>query len=284
MTVGIAAICNMSDDEYPMIVFCADRQVTGELQFDSPSSKISQITENSCLIQSSNDLFLSSKVISNIQKKLPLDNTKTIEEISDIVAEECVKMKEEKAEKDIIQKYNFATKKIGADPNSLIKDVIQELRFYDYPSFEFILCGIDEIGIQAHLFKINQDGDSSCWDNHGFAATGSGEGLAFFGMTKYRHSHSNALAYSLPSVYFAKKIAELSTGVGKYTDVGILYFGKEEGNKSFNPLLAVPSNSSELMNELNTAFNNIGDYEKKEINNMKSYIEKSLNQGKKSNQ
>jgi len=271
MTICIAAICNLPTS--PTVVFCADRLVSAGIQFTGGSSKISKITSNCVVMESSDDSLISELIMERIRRKIEPQKQYSIREIADMFRIECNQFKQEKVEADVLEKYNLVTKKLSADPNQILKEAMNEIRTYQYPFFEFIIGGLDKEGDQAHIYKIDQDGALTTWNFLGFATTGSGSQLAFAELTKWFYASQHPLSYAIPRVYFAKKVSERAQGVGTHTDFGfITYYTLKETGKP-QPTVFYISTSTQMMPILDTAFQKILKNESAEIGNVQTQLD-----------
>jgi 20S proteasome alpha/beta subunit len=231
MTVCIAAICESSTEA--KILLCADRLISAGLQFEKGTSKIQRITDYCYTLHASSDSLLSEKILDRVKTRMQeTDSQLTIKKIVAIFCEECINLKREKQEKDVISKYNFVIEKTKTNPNLIVQDIMDELEDYQYPVFEFIVAGFDSV-FEPHLFKINQEGDSTCYDSLGFVTTGDGQNLAFPEMTKWYYSTEQSMSVAIPRIYFAKRTSERIQGVGRSTDLAFMVYRNEQKNEEW---------------------------------------------------
>ncbi len=269
MTVCIAGICNVNVS--PTILLCADRLVSAGVQFEGGSSKILQITKNCAIMHSSDDSVTSELVLQRLLKRTDSQKKYTPQEIANMLCEECITLKQEKQVKDVLSKYNVAINGLKADPNNLISDAVNDLKFYQYPAFEFIVAGLDEEVIMAHIFKVDQDGNQSSWDSIGFATTGSGGSLAFLELTKWFYSITHELSLAIPRLYFAKKVSERATGVGRYTDYVFLSFQEDENKIPIANMFTI-STDQETIKKLDEGYQKLGTSELAIITELKDVV------------
>jgi 20S proteasome alpha/beta subunit len=274
MTICIAAIANLPNA--PTVLFCADRLISAGIQFNSGSSKIIQITQNCAIMESSDDSLISESILERIRNKLTPNKEYSIKEIADMVRNECIEVKKEKVDQDVLSKYNFLATKLSLDPNSIVKDAMSELRAYQYPYFEFIVCGIDNQGDRAHLYKVDQDGNLTNWDFLGFVTIGSGSQLAFTELTKWFYSSQHPLSHAIPRIYFAKKVSERAQGVGTITDYGFLALHKPNNKTEFEVGVFYISTEPNLMKDLEQGYKNILQHEMNEITTIQNQIEAAI--------
>lgn len=274
MTVCIAAICDHGDDS--KILFCADRLISAGIQFESGSPKIIKITDYCYTLHASDDSLFSERVLNKVRERVSLSNSQlTIKQIVDIFCEECITLKQSRIEKDIISKYSFAVESVKADPNKVVDDIMDDIEYYQYPPFEFIIAGMDS-PTDPHIFKVNQDGDWSSFDSLGFVTTGSGQNLAFPEMTKWYYSTSQPMTVALPRIYFAKKVSERVQGVGRSTDLAFMCYREDSQTKEIRAKFYDISADVGFMERLDKAFEKLTTNEADIITQMANEIQKEI--------
>jgi hypothetical protein len=275
MTICISAICNLPST--PTVIFCADRLVSAGIQFNSGSSKIILITPSCVIMASSDDSLISESIIEQLRAKLDPNKQYLIKEIAETLRKECIEYKKERVNDDVLEKYNLVTAKMAADPNSVIREAMSELHAYQYPYFEFIVCGLDNEASMAHIYKVDQDGHLTNWDFLGFTTTGSGSQLAFAELTKWFYSSQHSLSHAIPRVYFAKKVSERALGVGNITDFGFLAPHKPVGKETIEIGTFYISTARNIMDDLEQGFKNVLEHEMKEITDIQQKIDAAFN-------
>lgn len=274
MTICIAAICESGIE--PKILLCADRLVSAGLQFEKGTSKIQRINHNCFALHASADSLLSEKILDRVKTATNAENAQfTVKEIADMFAEECIKLKREKQEKDVISKYNFVAEKAKIDPNQMIDDIMDELDYYPYPVFEFIIAGFDAPD-EPHLFKVNQDGDPTCYDSLGFATTGDGQNLAFPEMTKWYYTTEQSMSLAIPRIYFAKRTSERIQGVGRSTDLAFTVFREDSETKELTVKFYDISVDIGFIEKLDKSFDQFNTSEANIINELAKDIQKEI--------
>lgn len=277
MTIGIAAICDLKLDKLPSILYCSDRQITSDTKFDSGTPKVKTLTENCSVMYSSNDVLLSIDIINIVKKRLKGKQVWKIREIAEIFSEECKGSQSRVLERDVISKYQLMIEKLKIDPNTLSREVKRDMDFYPHPPFDFLLFGLDDEERHAHLYKIDQNGKTESWDAMGFMAIGSGQSLAISEMTKYLYSPHVDVSYAIPRIYFSKKVSERASGVGEYTDFGIIHFVKDEKSGQFIVKNDPLSIYDDFMKDLDDTFQNIKTSEQDQIFKIKEKLDKLFN-------
>lgn len=231
MTVCIAAICGVGPEFNQKIVLCADRLVSSWTIYEGGEPKINKITDNCYTMQSSNDSTVSDFILERTRESVKtMEEMPRIENILDILKEKITNYKKDEIERDVLLKYNVMSEKFSLS-DSVIKDGISEIKDYNYsPQFEFILLGLEPPS-EAHIYVIDQDGSVKLYDSMGFATIGSGSWHVHSELTKQPYSRSTIFTETVPRVYIAKKMSERAQGVGRYTDLRLLYYGQSQNEE-----------------------------------------------------
>lgn len=274
VTVCIAAICDVVEKFYPKIVLCADRLVTAGIQFEGGESKVKKITNCCYAMHSSNDSLASDLILEKVKARVEgSKKTRKVAEIIELLKEECLNHKKEYIERDILFKYNLVSGKLGTDQEPIVKEAVEEVEAYEYPlECEFIIAGFDSPR-EPHIFRVDQDGNYSLDDSLGFTTIGSGGGLVFLELTKHGYSRTFGMTVTLPRVYIAKKISERAEGVGRYTDIGVLYYHdptRMENEPSADKIKPTYANFShpDFLKKLDKTHQAIQENERKELDKL----------------
>lgn len=267
VTICIAAICDI-DKPAPAIVFCADRLISaGPIQFEGSTSKIKIMTAYCMAMQSSNDSLTSDAILEKAREKASkFDKPRKIVEIVELIRAECLALKKQWIEDNILFKYNVTFDKLEVKPEATVAQAIKEVTDCknQYPfQFSFIVLGIEETK-EAHLYTIDQDGQYWLQDSLGFATIGSGDYLAFPELTKHGYSRHFPAVVAIPRVYIAKKVAERVQGVGRHADLCILFLN-DPTNSKFDPRVQELSANKAFIEELNKTHDLIMSNEKTEL-------------------
>jgi len=233
MTVCIAVIADSLSGS-PKIVFAADRLISAGVFFESGVSKVKRLADYAWVMVSTNDGLASDTMIIKLQKFVNefLERGKiiTIEQIVEQLSKECEKRLSAEREKEILSPYGltyseFIEKSLKM-PEDLVKKININLNSFQYDfSAEFLVIGIDT---NPHIYIVNEHGDCASSDLESFAIIGSGKFLAFPELTKYQHNPTVPLTDAIVRVYTSKKVAERIGGVGKLTDIGVLWVDKDK--------------------------------------------------------
>jgi len=245
LTICISAISEVSSLS-PKIILSADKLISAGIQFEHGYGKIGTVTDY-CYVMMATDDALTGDMIIRETKKQVENKGFPIEEITRILAKVCEKYYQTSIEKNILFKYNlnyenFKSKSQDLSPN-LIDIIVDEINIFQYDfKAEFIVCGIDT---DPHIFVVDQCGNYKSYDYIGFATIGSGSPLAFSEMTKYSYHPNTQLSMALARVYNAKKVSERMGGVGRSTDLYVLYLTTDKKVVLWKP----PENVEKLLDD-----------------------------------
>jgi hypothetical protein len=277
VTTCIAAICDSLSTAGipPAIIFCADRLVSAGIQFESGTAKIKILTNYCFTMQSSNDSLTSDMILEKVKAQVSkLENPISILEIVNKIRDECFTLKKQWIENNILYKYNLTLEKLGSKPEGIIKDAVNEVRDCQYPyTFSFIVLGLEPTK-EAHLYTIDQDGEYWLQDSLGFATIGSGGNLAFLELTKHEYTSRFPAVMAIPRIYLAKKVSERAEGVGRHTDLVILFFSDPKSDK-FDPRIQELS-ATTLIPTFDEAYKSLVAHEKEEIDKLNQVVYEML--------
>ncbi len=232
MTVCVAMIVKDIYSQLPEIVFTADRQVTNDdVCFESGYSKIKLLHVHAYILASSEDAPKSDEIIIKTKQRLSEEKC-TVREVVDILSEECKLKYESELEeqrKHVFAKYHTTVEEFKSNSKSKILsdevkiDILNHLEmiertYMDYFKADFLVVGIDDA---PHIYVVDQFGKIKVLDYQGFAATGSGDRLAYHEITRWANFPQTE-AQAIVTVYNAKKRSERAPGVGGLTDLMIL--------------------------------------------------------------
>lgn len=224
MTICIAAICGVNGAKDAKIVLCTDKMVSSVVQFEGAEAKCKQITPYCYAMHSSEDSRVSDLLLERVAEKAKAQKTTVIKDIVAFLSEECQNYKKELIERDVLFNYNITAQKLSASTDTLLHRAVEEVQNYQFPiRYDFIIAGLEPNG-EAHIYRMNQDGHYWCHDSLGYCTIGSGELTAFMELTQVVYTCDKPWQMAIPLIYFAKKAAERSSGVGEATDMWLLHF------------------------------------------------------------
>jgi 20S proteasome alpha/beta subunit len=262
MTICIGAIANLTGNDMPVIIACADKLRSTGIEFEHGVSKIGRIGEH--LIMTSSDNTTYSDLIVEKIVRLPDIQNISIKDLVKKFSEECITFKKQKLENEVLFNYNLATESLKADPAKLVSETVNRLENYPYNQFQFIIAGFerfedDENTPLPHLYLVDQDGTISTWDTIGYAVTGSGGNLAFTHLTKLIYTPAINTIDALIHVYYAKIASQRSVGVGKLTDIEFIF--PKRTKDGLWEIITTPFGDQKIMGILNEGWQRIYDSE-----------------------
>lgn len=221
MTICVAAIAEIFEDE-PRIVFCADRLVSGQVQFEHGNSKISRLGDN-CIIMMAGNPLKGAEIINRtiIQIKT---NPHSIPDIVQIISKEYQKMVNETNEQIILSTRKMTIEEFYSKSNEMSEELVNKIDDeLNHNPFElsFIICGIDNG--EAHLYEVTDKGEINNYDSIGFVAIGSGAPQSIAELGKYQYGSNISLSQAIHLTYLAKKEAQRVGTVGDETDLGVIH-------------------------------------------------------------
>jgi 20S proteasome alpha/beta subunit len=265
MTVCIAAICGLGQDEGPYVVAAADRMITiGNLEYEPAQTKTVQFASTTIGLFSG-AMELHAAVIPKVYERISnhfKDENKTImtSMIAEFYAEEFSYYRRAMAEREILFPRGLTLEKFYSSRQSLmahyqVDEIDNDLLSYYLDSCA-IICGLDPTG--AHIYVVRNPGKAECFDTPFFAAIGAGEPLATSQFMLSKFDKTWDLARALWLAYSAKIKAQAAGGVGNQSDL-IVISGKHgivtlsERNKAFLSGLLSESTKKEEMIFLSAA-------------------------------
>lgn len=234
MTCCVAALA----DNARTIVLVSDRQIGMRMISTDPETvKARQVHPRWWLMYAGDDISPIFNIADAIQEglkelsggqKATDANAATIPSISDVEAKvsECVQQeRQSEVEAQYLRPrgWTFDTFQQQAPhlPKALVTSIVNEVNAHPMP-ISLLLAGFDRLGY-GYLFTIY--GDSMYprrHDNPGYTAIGSGSEAAQYWMGYRDIGYLSDSRQVLYSAVEGKYFAELSLGVGEYTDVHIL--------------------------------------------------------------
>ena len=247
MTVCVAAIC-----EGNTIIGASDRMLTsGTIEFEPQRSKI-RILSNSIFAMLAGDSALQDEVWQklwldvNERIKAEPQNWWNVRDVAELYSHYYGESKRIRAERCLLAPLGLDSKTFIARQKEmdegLVNRLTKELQRFEMPDVQAILTGRDNIG--THIYVANNE-DVYCYDSVGFASIGIGAGHANSQMMFSGHTTLKSFPETLLLVYSAKRRAEVAPGVGKHTDMFIIWpklgtstiIGQDERTKNVLPEL-----------------------------------------------
>jgi len=242
MTVCIAAI----NHTHKLIAFATERMVTATsppIEFEHSVGKLTQLNQY-CVALPAGDAIRGKEIFDSVRGTVEKANPPIPQ-----IAEQVKEMYQRKR-LQILEALHLRSRGInhqafieaGAKllPPNIYAQIDYALATFDL-QVEAIVAGVDESG--ASVYGIRNPGLISCFNSIGFHAIGTGGMHALISLIE-TYAPEAGPAHTLYSAFRAKKVAEVTPGVGAETDLGIIsirqkikYFHKNtELFKSLNEL------------------------------------------------
>lgn len=221
MTICIAAIgkYKRGANEQEAIVFATDHMVGVPVgQFEHAIEKYKKISENCIAMFASNNALLFNEIVEG------LDGNIDFNILCNDIFEKMKKLRLEKIEREVLSSFDVNlsfVKNILDKPiqNQVINQILETVAKYSLQS-QLLLIGFKDS--KAQISEITEMGHWQLRDIN-FGAIGSGYAQAVNTLLFQKHSKKDNLETTVYNVYKAKKNSEVSQGVGKETDLLVLF-------------------------------------------------------------
>ncbi len=247
MTICIAAVCTHNDKE--LFVIATDHMINVNIgQFEHDIKKHKIIHDNNIAMLAGNALIFN-ELIANIEKC-------AFTEIKKKIFENFVKLRKDYINKQLLSKFGLNESDItqivrGTIPNPFTGKILDSIAKFDLKT-SILLVGYENG--TAQIAEIREHGFADFSDIH-FHAIGSGQIQAANTLLFQKQSKSDSLKTAIYNVYKAKRNAEVSSGVGKETDMMVLtengcFYSSQDDLKTLSGIykeeLQLGKNSGEL--------------------------------------
>ena len=233
MTVGIAAICDGTEDESRGVVVAADRLVTTgygtRIEYEHTDTKITEITDAgsvTCFAVASGSLSLADDLFLKMEEEIAERGPTTIRDIAQEGVDAFHRLQRETFTNQILAPLDLELEDLRKGDISLSKEYQRALLQDIYEKKEeieknlsILLAGVDANG--AHIYSLT-DADIARHDNLGYATIGSGSLSSQLTFTRNRYDTDCSLSDGLMTVVEAKARAEEAQGVGRKMDIVLI--------------------------------------------------------------
>lgn len=210
----MAAVCAHNDKE--LFIIATDHMINvtiGQFEHDIKKHKI--IHDNNIAMLAGNALIFN-ELLMGIEKG-------TFTEIKEKIFANFVSLRKNYVNKQLLSKFGLSENEIkelvkSAIPNPFIAKLIERIAKFDLNT-SILLVGYENGA--AQIAEIREHGFADFSDIH-FHAIGSGQIQAANTLLFQKQSKSDSLKTTIYNVYKAKRNAEVSSGVGKETDMMVL--------------------------------------------------------------
>jgi len=268
---GPMTVCIASLSKEGYIVGASDRMVTYDgLTFEPPLAKIWLVT-SSIVIMTSGDSALQAETLNLLQKHIDNRTTSwspvTVREVGEIYVKCRNAIISYRSENAVLSKFGLTHQSFLSIQKTLSFEFVDEIRReisnYKAPATSTIITGWDG---NSRLYTIHGNEINDCM-KIGYATIGSGGRHAKLQLMLSQHSWISPFSKTLLLTYIAKKRSEISTGVGRETDMFVMA-------PHFNQL-----NENDL-NVLQSEYKKISQKEsnalKKSLSNIETHIDKLI--------
>lgn len=231
MTVCVAALCRWNygtaaeGDTRHAVIVMTDRMITaGDVQYEPPQTKHAHITPTIMLVIAG-DYSLHSQAIKKTVQRFETSSSATPEQVAAFYGRAIQSIKLKEAE-DIflaplgLNSDSFLAQQKDMAPHfvSLLTDQMQAYRGEETDA---LIIGASD-GV-VDIYGVDAKGMVACRNDVGFAAIGSGSWHVKSRLMSVGYSNSSSFAAALSFVYAAKKAAEVAPGVGRNTDILLVF-------------------------------------------------------------
>jgi|SRR3989344_1329471 len=187
-------------------------------QFEHAIEKYRCINDNCVAMFASNNALMFDDILSRI------DRSKPILQIAEDIHKVMVKIRLEKIDKEILKAYDvdwtFVKQVLDKQlMNTYVDQILNKITNYNLAS-AMLLIGFEKD--EAQIYEITEVGFSNLRSIN-FGVIGSGFQQASNALLFQKHSKKDKLETAIYNVYKAKKNSEVSQGVGKETDLLVLF-------------------------------------------------------------
>jgi len=220
MTICIAAIgkCEELGMDSEAIVFATDHMITlSEIgEFEHSIEKYRTINSNT-VVMLSGEALLFDEILDGIP------SNGTVDEMKETIYSNMVNIRTKRIKQIVFDRYKIDFDYLKEllklpDHNDTVSEFLGFIKNYNLDT-SVLLAGFKDG--KAQIYEINEGGAINTRDIN-FNAIGSGGTQAINTLLFQRHSKANNLKVMLYNVYKAKRNSEVSSGVGKETDICIL--------------------------------------------------------------
>jgi hypothetical protein len=230
LTIAIAARANDGS-----LICASDRMIEiGDMQAESPVTKIYPITRSIVALPSDEDAGLHEEILVELQLfahdmvGVNPEDWLSVQTVVDEYIAIVERAKQKRAAAAFLAPLGltherFLSEQASMEPN-LVSRIAEDLVRFKLPSLSVIIAGIQPGPLghpHSRIFEIH-NGDSGCLDTVGYSAIGAGARHVRAHFMLSGQSSRSTPADTIWNVFFAKKRAEVAPGVGFSTDMIIM--------------------------------------------------------------
>ena len=207
-------------------VAVSDRMITaGDVQYEPAQSKVALVGRRIAMLIAG-DYPVHSQALRITLKYFGGKPDATSLQIANFYGAQIQAIQRKQAEDHILVPLGLNTDSFLAQQKDMSEGFIatttSDLQNFRGADVEALVVGIDADGL-ASLYHIDHRGVIGAYDDVGFAAIGIGAWHARSSLMQAGYTNQAGFFPALAAVYHAKKIAEIAPGVGKGTDVHLIF-------------------------------------------------------------
>jgi 20S proteasome alpha/beta subunit len=235
VTVCIAARCIWNYPQQggvpagfgPAVLTLSDRMITfGDVEYEPNQQKVGNLTRN-ILLLISGDYSIHSQALMDTRKQIGANASISVHDAALIYGHCLQQIKLRAAENDVLAPLGLNTDTFIAQQRdmspALVETLAMRLQGYSGEYIEALIVGIDVGSDLGSIYHVDNRGTVSCFNDIGFASIGAGAWHAKSRLMQFGYEKNTPFVTALGMTYAAKKSAEVAPGVGKTTDIKIIF-------------------------------------------------------------
>ncbi len=227
-------------------ITASDRMITaGDMEYEPTQQKVAFIT-NRTVILIAGDYSVHSEAIKSAMEFARGRPELKPQDAAAFYGQAIQRIRRRQAEDRILAPLGLNTDSFIAQQKEMseafVNVVTAQLQDFQGADVGAIIVGME--ADNAHLYSVDAIGTVRCFDDVGFAAIGIGAWHAQSRLMQIGYTNLVNVSPALASVYTAKKAAETAPGVGKATDIHLIFRGGTE------PLMPIVMDKLEQMYDL----------------------------------
>lgn len=203
----------------------SDRMITaGDIQYEPQQLKIATISPR-ILLLIAGDYSIHSQAIKDTQKQTRNILDATPHNVALIYGHKIQAIKQRQAEDLYLAPLGLNMDTFLAQQRDLSEGFVQSItsQIQNFKGEDCAALVVGSDGENAQIYEIDHNGTVHCRDDVGFAAIGIGAGHALSRFMQAGYVNSVDISRALAASYSAKKNAEVAPGVGKATDIHLVF-------------------------------------------------------------
>lgn len=235
MTVCVAVLCTLNyaepgdpPDIRLVAMTASDRMITsGDVQYEPNQTKVAEMTRHTLLLIAG-DYSLHTEAIRSTKIELLNRPEASPNDIALIYGRTIQAIKRRQAEDTYLAPLGLNNDLLMAQQKEMsdyiVEKLVAQMQNYRGEDVEALVVGVDDKRDgNGAIYHVDNFGSVSCADDIGFAAIGSGAWHARSQLMVTGYTPHINYFRALPMVHAAKKAADISPGVGNYTDINLIF-------------------------------------------------------------